>query len=362
MIIYFSIVLFSMTPFLFKQTTKTLFVACFLIWLFASLRCNFGDYLGYYNLWYYIQSRSITDIFYYVTGFFDVFLKNHETLHSEIGYFILSKIIPGNFFVFVSVTTGLYIVSAYLLIKRFVPIKYYYLAFILFLDPVVFLTNLSAIRQSLSLVCLLFSIHFIIGKKYIYFFLIIFLASMFHKSSIVFITLPILYYLAENKKTYLLSLIYISSPIILVVLFKFNLLGSFYGSRLLSSDSTGNYIYSAILSSLVLFAFYNINKKDKIDYFFGLLYLTTIVVRIVCLYPGGELISRYSMYIESFEILVLPLILSNFKYKVYKQVFLLGIILFFILRTILFFSTPGRIGEDEINFMKQNVFIGNIIS
>ncbi len=359
MLLYVSVVIICLIPLSFGQNKKTLFLSFVLLWIFASLRCDFGDYPGYYYFWSYAQDKTFKDIFPFINSFSDIFFKkNISPVSSEFGYLFLAKIIPGNFIVFVSILTAFYVFSAYKLIIKYVPKEYYYLSFILFVDPIIFLTNLSAIRQTLALSFLLLFMPYLIEKKYIKFCIGIIFATLCHKSAIVFISFPILYYILE-KKMYSLILIFLVSFLpISILLFSGGLLSSFdFYTGYIEQNRSGNMLYTIFLIIPSLFALYMVDKNKPINFLFALIYSLIISLRVLCLLPGGSLITRYNLYIEEFAIVLFPLIIFDIKNFLSRHLVIIFCIVFVIARTILCFATPERIGGREINFYKQNIFI-----
>ncbi len=359
MILYVVVIIICLIPLLFGQNKKTLFCSFALLWIFASLRCDFGDYPGYYYFWSYAQDKTFKDIFPFINSFSDIFFKkNISSVSSEFGYLFLSKIIPGNFIIFVSVLTAFYIFSAYKLIIKYVPEKYYFLSFILFIDPIIFLTNLSAMRQTLALSFLLLFIPYLIEKKYFMFCLGIILATLCHKSAIVFITLPILYYTLEKKLYSLIFLFLICFLPMSMVLFSggFFQYIDFYNGYI-EKGGRGNIMYTIFLIILPVFNLYIVDKNNITLFFFVLIYSLIISLRLLCLFPGGGLITRYNLYIEELAIVIFPLVAFGFKKIFLRDIFIIFCIFFVITRIILCFATPERIGSREINFLKQNIFV-----
>lgn len=361
MLVFLIIVLICMIPLLLKQNKKTLLCSFILLWIFASLRCDFGDYSGYYNIWAYVQDKSFGDLFYFASSIFDIFAKKHISLSSEFGYLFLSKIIPGNFEIFIFFTTGFYLFSVYRFITLYVPQKYFYLSFLLFVDPIIFLSNLSAIRQTLALSILLLFIPMLIDRKYIKFIIGVILASLCHKSAIIFVFLPVLFFLIEQKLTFFIVVFSLGFIPLLFLLFRSGLLISneFYGSYTEQGQS-GNLFYTIALSIPAIFSLLAVDKKKNINLFFALLYSFIAILRIFCLLPGGQLITRYNLYFEEFAIVIFPLIIVDIHKRYLRNIIIVACIMFFLGRTFLFFATPDRVGETKINFLQQNIFVSEL--
>ena len=176
-----------------------LFISFLLIFLFLSFRYNYGnDYWSYY--------KGFQEINRYVE--FDIFDKQ---IHFEPGWVVLCKIFkPVGFFGMVGFLSFLYCYILYDLIKKYVPIKLYWLAvFILLFSSNFFLTHLSAMRQTLAILTFIFSIKFIFNKNIILYIAFILLASTFHSSALILLPVYFLQFVIFKLNKFSVGLIFI---------------------------------------------------------------------------------------------------------------------------------------------------------
>lgn len=149
-----------------------------LIFLFLALRYDFGnDYDAYLEKFQFLEKYGL-----------EAFLNNDE---SEKGWVYLNILfLPFGFFVLVAFLALINCLVYYDFIKRFVPVKLYWLSvFIYMFDPYLMLIHSSAMRQSLAISLVVFSIKYLYEKKLFTFFLIVLLASYFHSSALIALVL-----------------------------------------------------------------------------------------------------------------------------------------------------------------------------
>ena len=138
------------------------------LFLFAALRYGFGnDYFSYYRCFLEIQKMG------------------ENPFGSEWIFTAFNRIAP-HYYWLVAFSSLAFIASVWMLIRKGVPEQWIWVAVAIFLiNPYLFLVNLSAMRQSLALVCFMCAVPFACKRKPLPYCLLILTACGFHNSAIV---------------------------------------------------------------------------------------------------------------------------------------------------------------------------------
>lgn len=155
----------------------------FILFLFLSLRYDFGnDYKGYLDN-YLILGGLDDDEFYF---------RVNEVGWVYINFFFKRLFgLPG-FHLLIALVSGFNCFVAYRFFRKYLPKEYYFFALALYiLEPNNVFVLSSAIRQSIAVSFFLISVDYLIRKKYLYYFLIVLIGSLFHTTILVFIPLVI---------------------------------------------------------------------------------------------------------------------------------------------------------------------------
>jgi transmembrane protein EpsG len=156
----------------------------FLVFLFLAMRHDYGnDYSGYYNGFLALQSLQDEDFYFKGNEFGWLYLNYFfKYLFGDIGFHVMLASMAG-FTCFV----------LYRFITKYIPLKYYTFGVaLLLLEPNNILVLSSGMRQSIAVGIFLLSFDFLVQKKYFFYLIGILLASLFHSSALVFITLILL--------------------------------------------------------------------------------------------------------------------------------------------------------------------------
>lgn len=341
-------------------------ISFLLIFLFLALRYDFGnDYMNYLN------------------GFHEI--AAGEDLGTEPGYVFLCLIFrPFGFFAMMACFALFNCVVYYRFIKKYVPPYYYWLAVFLYVfTPGLMVLHSSAIRQSIGISLFLVSLHFLIRKRPIGYFICVALALSVHKSGIVLFPVFLLAFVnwRLNKVTAVAIIFFIAlssvfgeklSPYLDQFIFAYLPKYSHYGGGGGAQLGTGlGFVYR--LFQLVAVLYYaghefspNIGPwetdqdmdysqpQEQLDVLpiddtaallqvksRRMLYLFAIMT--FMLIPLGFLIamiSRINMYFAPVMIAVFPIILFTTKDKFFKLVFISSLIAFTLFRFVMFFQSP----------------------
>jgi len=323
-----------------KDKGKGLRISIFILFVFLALRYNFGnDYPSYYKLFYYLDYQGRVDA------------------KIEIGYsWLCSFFRPIGFFSLIIFLSGLYCLSLYQTIKRYVPQKYYWLILMSIIsnaDLVFF--GASAIRQTAAFSIFLFALPYLETKKPIPYFIIVFVASLFHQSALVFTALyPLMYLDLKNKKFVIVfGIITFAFMTILKVQFEniINMVAASnfekyierYGeSKQTLEGGTIGIIIRVIFLLLFLWAMrFENNKIRSVFLILSIICITIFTIRNMVMLQRFTL---YFGYMMSFSFAYILQLIKEKKKSIYP--FVIAIILIWnINMAIVFASTPSSLFE-----------------
>lgn len=318
-----------------KRSKILLFLPYLFIFVFSAIRIDYGnDYKSYYEKFLGISSVQFEDL----TSYF---------LSQEPGWLIFNWLFSEFNFSIIILITSLFLCFSYAyLINNFVPKNYHWLAIFIFLaNPDLFLINLSAMRQSISISIFLLSVNLILRKKTLLFYLNILFASLFHYSAI--LLLP--FYHFRKQLLYRINLFYA------LLFFTFFMILLIFGDTVVQfllsavASITNKYDYytdkSSIGSGLGIIVYFNIlllilffdHKLKSKDRIFTKLFLLSILILPLTL--SINMIGRLILYFVPFSVIFYPLMvqtLQNIKQKVFFAFFIILLHFIFLLR---FFSS-----------------------
>lgn len=175
-------------------------IAIILLICFYGIRYNYGnDYPVYLLMFNEINSFSTVE---YST----------ESSAIERGWIFLNRLFaPFGFFSLVICLTIFQFFTIYKFIKRYVSVEQYYISLFFYLfSSGLMLTMLSMMRQCVAMNIILWSIPFIVKKKYWYSLPLIYLAAQFHQSAYIMLFLPFTMFLFKLKRnTYIIISIFL---------------------------------------------------------------------------------------------------------------------------------------------------------
>lgn len=235
-----------------------LLFAFLVIWLFLSIRYDFGnDYMAYLEMHQEIEKGSIGDFNY------------------ELGWVFINKIIP-NFFLLIVLLSSFNCLVYYNYIKSYVIHDYWWLAVFMYCFNTNFmLIQSSAMRQTVAILIFIISFKYIINRNCIAYMFCCVLAVFFHESALILFPIYWIVLIPYDKRWYRLLII----VFFLTIYFVANSLQSFVAKIVLlifqskyehflvesSQVSILNAVLYAIL--LVIILEFTYNKKFEIRAF-----------------------------------------------------------------------------------------------
>ena len=265
-------------------------------------------------------AKEGTDTYVYLNIFKNI--DKYDFSNIEHGYYLLNRIIyfiSDNYQFFLFIVTSIIYLNLYSFLNRYS--KHIRISLLLFILLGYFDNSLNLIRQLIAISIVLYSYKYILSRNFIKFLLIIILASLFHKTSFIFIFAYFLYKIPYKRniwKYYIVCLI----PIFLVSSYLFDFIQStgLYGEYFTSSefgiqDSIKlapllNFIqcFCIIITSLFL-----LKSNDKKSYFLIVLLMFGSFFTLTSF--RFTQIDRLSFYYSIFTILLIPNIYINNKKK-----------------------------------------------
>lgn len=318
--------------------------ACFLfaiimLTIFYSIRTDYGNDLpAYISLYDYISHISYSNL---------TSIIKDSIFHFEPGWLILNYLFkPFGWQTFITFLTIFQFCAIYKLITRYTDAKYYWLVFAIYiLNSSLLLTSLSMLRQAFAMHIVLFSVPFILNKRFIIAGSIILLATTFHTSAYVaFLLIPLWFVTKVNAK--LLSIIFL-----LLFVFCFiakHFVGDILNAILISSSFERYQVYEngqivngsglgvVLKLFLAMWLLFNYAKDDNSKY------LTIIYCIYVSFTPFIYAIQMIARVGSFFEFISIPILskLTNLKKDFVGFGILTLLILIYVLSYFNFFSSP----------------------
>lgn len=286
-----------------KKKTLKLFISILPLTLLSAFRYDVGwDYLNIYTIGYYLVGQY--HMHWFTEGGFLLLIKVlYNLFHNPISLFIVMSFLTAYFF---SKTFNVYGDEKNVLIYiiLYVLTRYYF-------------CSLNIIRQALSMMIILYALHFLKEKKYFKYFIYIVFSMTFHYLTIMYIPLGLLLNKDFKKKRNIVMLICVI-PILLVLLiiFLYNTKYMVYIKSNFANDGTLLYselLISAILVFSAIMASKNVDKENSMHTIF---FNMEMIVFILSLFTGIiPVADRIIWYFTMQNIYFIPLILNSIKNK-----------------------------------------------
>lgn len=265
---------------------------------FSSLS-DLTNYVGGYN---YISQSKIDQIF-------DI----NFSVRFEPGWIIFNKIlsyISDNYLILFAVTSFIIVLGYSKLILLYSAIPW--LSVFLFLTYT-FIPSLYILRQHLALAILLFSLPYIVERKFLKFFLVVLLATSMHFTAIVFLIAYVVYPITIDKKFWAIFIVsvFVSRFLVGSLLSYLMSVNEGYAHYLdyLATNSTDFFI------SLCIFGFFVCSiEVSKLEGFYKLFFLLYCIALIIALGGiGVPMVGRFNLYFLVFAIILIPNALIKIK-------------------------------------------------
>lgn len=319
-----------------NKTNKNygLISAFVLLTVFVSIRYNWGsDYPGYLNFFLTINSYSNIDMNYY-----------REAIGGmEYGWVFLNRLFkPIGFFGMIIVLTCLEYAIIYRFIVKYLDRKHYWLAVLLFgMTFGLMITGVSMMRQFLAQCLCLIAFEYVIKKKLLFALVLGLFATAFHKSAMILLPIYFVGYYYNIIKNKIVSIFVIVLLSVLYLFGRFLLEGVIDTAMLLSEDfqryevyigqkqfEHGIFgylqtIYDLILIVITIFIGRKFLEREKLILIviFCCNFLMDAFAKVV------PMIDRLGLYFTMVGIVVLPMIFSSIKDKLWRTLIPLSYVL-----------------------------------
>lgn len=305
-----------------------------MLFLFAALRYGFGnDYFSYYRCFLEIRQMGA------------------NPFPGEPLFAALNGILP-HYYCLIVLTSFLLVGSLYGLIRQNVPLKWTWLAVAMLIgNPYLFLMNLSAIRQSLALVCLISAVPFACKRRPLPYCLLILAACGFHNSAVVLF--PV-YFIANMKPVSRRDTVWIAigtAGLLILGHYLYRVLISSLEVMQLSryqyvlTERLHNSLRATLLSSVTFFyLLWNLPRLRGKTLMYAKLWMIGSTLSVLAYRMA--MLTRVEMYFDMFSIVALPRILARPRKddRLYGMlsnvVFPALILLILVLRYYAFFTNP----------------------
>lgn len=301
-----------------NQVDFIFIVAFVFVFILVSIRYDVGwDYIHYYNSVFRNDNNNITGNGELLTIFF-----------VEVGRYIKSPL----FYFFINAL--IFYFSLFIFIRKYSTDKW--LSFFIFICfPLFFLNSLSVVRTFTAIALILYAYDFLISKKIVFYLIIVFLASLFHKAALV--GLFFVFFAGLRISSYIWFVLLCVSPFVTGLLTP--LLEFILPKYSVYFEVTEAVEGTKAIYFFVIFAFYMILFRKKL---IGNSYTNLVFYNIymfgVCIYLAfmdfGTMGHRLSLYGTITSVVLIPIFISRIKQQRLKlflnislYVFLVGIFL-----------------------------------
>lgn len=287
--------------------------------LFLGLRSvNTGpDSIVYIDIFKYIAKLPIDQL---------------NSINWEVLYIIFNKILSlftTNTQIYIIITSVLGLIGPFILIKKYS--KNSFLSIVLFITLGFFSYYIFTIRQCIAITILVFSVKYIQEKKFIKFILIVIIATLVHKSSIVF---ALIYFISKVKFTKKVIPLYAVMCVILFFIkdvlmnLVINTIYPQYVLRSIGGEGVNLLIFMLVLLVITFMMIYygkiNIKYKDddekiSIDNICMNIFLFTICLQVLA--TGRDIVARFITVTYMFIIILIPNLISMLDNKKEKRMY-----------------------------------------
>lgn len=288
------------------------------------------------------------DTFAYKEGFEDVTDTSWgEIKHQFENYFIDEKVKDPGYIVFQKIVqffTNDYQIFLLLVAVLFFSafgmfiynntdtLKHVIFAFVIYMALFYWFFSITGIRQTLATAFTIFAFELLKKRKFIWFFILVFLAINMHKTALVFLPMFFIYLI---KNTKVIKVIYVFMLLLFPVfmVFRNNLVliaqNAFGYKEYEEIQESGTFTFTFLILSLSMIALFNsrslLKIKNEMKYFYFAFAMVIILVPLSYINPS---LLRIVMYYSIFIMVFTPYIIESFSIislKLSKDLYVVGI-------------------------------------
>lgn len=287
----------------FKNADKLfLSIAFFQLFLFLALRDkNVGTDLKNYIPFFWNTS---------VLPWSDISVINFE-IGFKIYNMIISTIFGYKVQIFLAITAFICLIGVINYIKK--NSKNYLLSIFIYITFNFYIFTFSGLRQAIAMSILMLSFEFVKKRKFVKFLLMVILASLFHKSALIFLVVYFIANVKINKK----YIVYATSIAAILFIFKSFIVDIMInlGGYSVYADVAGGDGYTLLFTFIIMFIFSmlsykNVDKENAIWY-----NCLLIAIYIQILATANASISRLVNYFSIVIIVLLPNVIESIPSK-----------------------------------------------
>ena len=210
--------------------------------------------------------------------------------------------------------------------------------------------SLNMVRQSIALAIILYAFKYVKNKKMLKYFMLVFIAYLFHKTAIIALVIYPLTRLINNKKSFIFKLtIFVCSIIfifgyreIMLFLIENHIVPKKYLFYVIGSEST-ILLIELVKKGLFLIIIFLFSKNLKQKYSFNSVYIYYMILDFLLYLVGfyANYAQRVSYYFGYFDIFLLSQIPLCIKDNLNKKLITIILVIFFIIYFILYYIILG---------------------
>lgn len=370
MLVYICLLSAMLSLWFFLKPKRALQVSMLAVYVLCSLRYDFGNYIHYKWNFVTIQQLGLSEIIYEYQSFWDI-LSHNNSAHAEFGYIFLNWLFSWTSFEwFVAATTGLLFMTVYYLLVRYGEEEYYWLSFLIFVNPTILFVHLSVFRQMIAACLLVWAViaHLEIRTRWKRIgteLALLTIIILFHKSAILLLPLfPLLDRIKLRGFFITYCLLWVIIPLAEPLLVNATENLGFYDTYTRSERIRGGSIESLALSMVlsIIFAwvvYFGREISDPTKRMLLILYCFVFMTRPFNSRPSLYLFNRYELYFDLFAVVAIPFVIKQIASRLSRFIWMSALIAFFLLRAYLFFLSPSAIGQHE--FLYTSIFEKGIV-
>lgn len=323
------------------RNIKLKLLFCFIpFFLFIATRVGWtADYYNYEDMFLEQHSWSWTEYFLFSSNKF------------EPGFFLLIKILP-SYRALLFVVSLIYSSSIFLIFYKYIPNKYYFLAFFLWFYNPTFFESIAAVRSSIVIALFIYAAHLKINGRILFSVLLIIISGSFHRSGMLLLPLLLvpLDFIKKNLTITTISLLLIAgfvflTPDILINKIVDTLSDSTFSSYTNYIEETQiglGYFITTTLRVLFIVYFLYLIKIGVIEGKYTWLVLIILFSYLITSLPSIQIGYRFNIYLNPLIIVLQIYVLSRDK-TIFSKLYIALSIIMMLFYFSSFFKHPNYI-------------------